>query len=422
MAIEDRHAGALRNTPLRSAEFRAIIGVSLFIMFGFGLIVPTLPLFAKRFGVGEAGVGLLLTVFSAMRLAGDFFAGGLIDRYGERAMTGLGAAIVGVSSVASGAAPNFPALVLLRGAGGVGSALFLGGLMAYLIGMVSPHERGRAMGAFQAVLGIGFLLGPVFGGVIGAAAGVNTPLYVYGVICLLAAPLTLRAMRSARIPSTALSEAPELPEDAAPPPAVRAWQRIKPLFRDSAYRAALAGSATIFLAVGAMQTLVPGMWRDVLDQPSGTVGLPFTVSAVAGLVVLWHAGSVSDRRGRKFALVPSLAVLAMATGALGYAGSAGVLVALIAVAGIASGYTRPGPSAMVGDVAPPESRGVAVAGYRTAGDVGAFIGPILAGVLAERAGFEAAFLVVGGFIALSFVLAVAARETAPHRTPVPART
>ena len=74
MALGNLRSRAIENSPLKSAEFRAVIGVSLLIMFGFGLIVPTLPLFAKRFGVGEAGVGLLLTVFAATRLAADFVA------------------------------------------------------------------------------------------------------------------------------------------------------------------------------------------------------------------------------------------------------------------------------------------------------------------------------------------------------------
>lgn len=420
MALGDLRARAIGKTPLASAEFRAIIGVSLFIMFGFGMIIPTLPLFAKKFGVGEAGIGLILTVFSATRLVGDFFAGGLIDRYGERAMTALGAVIVGVSSVAAGAAPNYPSLVILRGAGGVGSALFLGGLMAYLIGTVSPEERGRAMGAFQTVLGVGFILGPVVGGAIGAVAGVNTPLYVYGGICLAAAPLTLRAMRAARVPAAALSEAPDLTEDVPPPPTAPAWQRLRPLLRDSAYRAALAGTAIIFLMTGALQTLVPGIWNESLGMSKGSVGVPFTVTSVASLLVMWHAGAVSDRRGRKFAFVPALAVLAVVTGAIGYASSAGALVLLMGFGGIASAYTRPGPSAMVGDVAPAESRGVAVAGYRTAGDLGAFVGPVLAGVLAEQVSARAAFLVVAACVAAAFALATGARETAPSRRAEPA--
>lgn len=415
MALGNLRSRAIERSPLKSAEFRAVIGVSLFIMFGFGLIVPTLPLFAKRFGVGEAGVGLLLTVFAATRLAADFVAGNLIDRHGERTMAAIGAAIVGLSSIGAGAAPNYPALVVLRGLGGVGSAFFLGALMAHLIGMVSAAERGRAMSVFQAVLGIGFLLGPVFGGLLADWTDLRTPLFVYGAICLACAPLVLRVMSRVAVPPDALAEAPELEHEHVPGPSVRAWTRLRPLFSDSAYRAALIGSAAGFYVTGGLQTLVPGFWVDVLGREQGGVGLPFTVLSLASLVVIWHAGSVSDRLGRKVTMVPALAVTAAACAVLGTIRSAGILMLLMAVLGVAGGYSRPGPTSIVGDVAPPDARGVAVAGYRTAGDVGALVGPIIVGVVAENLGYGPAFVAVAAMAVLAFAAAVLARETAPSR-------
>jgi len=415
MALGNLRSRAIERSPLKSAEFRAVIGVSLFIMFGFGLIVPTLPLFAKRFGVGEAGVGLLLTVFAATRLAADFVAGSLIDRYGERTMAAIGAAIVGLSSIGAGAAPSYPALVVLRGLGGVGSAFFLGALMAHLIGMVSAEERGRAMSVFQAVLGVGFLLGPVFGGLLAEWSDLRTPLFVYGAICLACAPLVLRVMSRVAVPPDALADAPELAAEPVPGPSVRAWTRLRPLFSDSAYRAALIGSAAGFYVTGGLQTLVPGFWVDVLGREQGGVGLPFTVLSLASLIVIWHAGSVSDRLGRKVTMVPALAATAVACAVLGTIRSAIMLMFLMAVLGFAGGYSRPGPTAIVGDVAPPDARGVAVAGYRTAGDIGALIGPIVVGLVAEHLGYGPAFIAVAAMAVVAFVAAVLSRETAPSR-------
>ena len=392
------------------------MGVTLVIMFGFGLIVPTLPLFAKRFGVAEAGIGLVLTVFAATRLAADFVAGSLIDRFGERTMVAAGAAIVGLSSIGAGAAPNFPALVALRGAGGVGSAFFLGGLTAHIIGTVRAAERGRATSVFQATIGIGLLLGPLAGGLLAAQAGLRAPLFIYGAICILAAPVAVRVMSSARVPSSALAEAPVL-NDPVPAPAAPAWARIKPLFHDSAYRAALVGSAAGFYVSGGLQTLIPGFWEDEkgLHLSRSSVGVPFTVLALASLAVVWHAGTLSDRRGRRFALIPALAVTGAAAAIMGYVDSGAKLIVLVGVLGIASGYARPGPTSIVADVASPEQRGVAVAGYRTAGDVGALVGPIVVGVIAQYLGYGPAFVALGAFAIVAAVVVLLARETAPAR-------
>jgi MFS family permease len=415
MASSDFRAHEIEQTTLASTEFRAVMGVTLVIMFGFGLIVPTLPLFARRFGVGEAGIGLVLTVFAATRLAADFFAGSLIDRFGERTMVAVGAVIVGISSVGAGAAPNFPALVILRGAGGIGSAFFLGGLTAHIIGTISAEQRGRAMSVFQATIGIGLLLGPLAGGLLAAAAGLRAPLFLYGAICIVAAPVVVRVMSSAHTPSSALADAPVL-DDPVPAPAAPAWERLKPLFGDSAYRAALIGSAAGFYVSGGIQTLIPGFWEDVLHRSTGSVGLPFTVLALTSLAVVWHAGSLSDRRGRKFALVPALAATGILAAVMGSVTSALALLVFIALLGVASGYARPGPTSIVADVASPEQRAVAVAGYRTAADVGALVGPIVVGVVAQYLGYGPAFIAVGSLALVAAVVTLLARETAPRRT------
>ena len=100
----ERSALARDYISIRSGEFRAVIGATVFIMLGFGLIVPALPQFAKNLGVGDAGVSVILFGFALTRLGGDFFVASLIERFGERTITVTGAGIVGVSSLAAGAA------------------------------------------------------------------------------------------------------------------------------------------------------------------------------------------------------------------------------------------------------------------------------------------------------------------------------
>lgn len=406
---------------LRSGRFRAVISMALLIMVGFGIIIPALPVFAKKFGVGEAGVGVVIFAFSLTRLIGDLFAGSLIERFGERIMTAIGAAIVGLSSIAAGLATSYVQLVVLRGLGGFGSAFFLGGLFAYLIGVTPAEQRGRATSIFQASFGIGFLVGPPIGGILLAITGANVPFHVYGAVCLVCVPLCLRALGGERTPEAAradvgLAEGSAFIEEAPAAPHAPAWHRLKPLLRDPAYRAALAASALMFLIGQAQFTLVPDFWRGPLGQTKAGSGLPFAVSALFGLAVAWHAGALTDRRGRKATLIPALAITAIGTVAMGFGTSALVFIALMAVTGAAQGYIRPGPSAMVGDVSSNETRAIAVSGYRIAGDAGALIGPLVAGSLAQYVSFRMAFVAVGGFAAIALLFALAAQETLPPRS------
>jgi MFS family permease len=155
------------------------------------------------------------------------------------------------------------------------------------------------------------------------------------------------------------------------------------------------------------------LWVKHLHSSQGSTGLPLTVLGVAAAIVIWHAGSLSDRRGRKFTLVPALLASAVTLVLLGYASTRWEVLALMAVLGVASAYSRPGSTSIVGDVATDEQRAVAVSGYRTAGDIGALLSPIVAGVIAETFGYRWAFSAVAAFVFLAFLTATAARETVP---------
>ena len=401
----------LEGSFLRSGSFRALISASLLIMTGFGLLIPALPLIVKDFGRGEAAIGLVITAFALTRLGGSIVTGALIDRFGERALVSTGVVIVGVSSIAAAAAQNYPAFVALRAAGGVGSALFLGALMAYLVGAVPDDQRGRAMSVFQAAVGIGLLIGPVIGGVLIHYTTPAVPLYAYGAVCIVSLPLVWRAI-SRRIPAQALERAPAI-GDAVPAPRGPAWGRIRPLLRNRTYRAAIAVSGLGFFVTGALWTLVPSIWTERLDQTKATSGIPFAVMATAALVVVWHAGALSDRKGRRFAVIPAVAVTALASLAIGFAGSSFVMIAAMGALGLASGYMRPGPTAMVADVSSLPERGVAVGGYRIAQDVGSLVGPITAGWLAETAGFASGLVLCAAMAGVVFVMMLLAEETAP---------
>lgn len=401
---------------LASTQFRAIVATALIVMLGFGLIIPALPLFAKEFGVGEAGVGVLVMAFAATRLLGNVGTSPLIRRLGERRISSLGLVIVGLSSIAAGLAQSFVQLVVLRALGGIGSAFFFGGIMAHLVATIPSDARGRSMGFFQGSISIGLLIGPAVGGLLIAVSGERTPLFVYGAMCLLCAPLIERALHPNLAVKADMPLEPETDAGVSEPmalPALPPKASIRPLLKDRAYVAALACGGVAFLHTAALSTLMPLFWRDQLHLSKGSVGLPFTIGALTSLLVLYHAGILSDRRGRRFTLLPSLAVLAVSFGTLGFAGSGAVVLGLMAINGFAVGYMRPNPSSMVADIASNDQRAIAVAGYRISNDVGALFGPLIAGTVAEFAGFRAAFLTIAAITVVVLALAATARETNP---------
>src|ERR1700745_2832536 len=140
-------------------EVAILTAVAFTVALGFGIVAPAIPLFACKFGVSVAAAASVISVFALMRVVGALPAGRLVDRFGEPGVMAAGITVVAVSSILAGFSPSFVELLVLRGSGGVGSAMFSISAQALLLGTVPGDQRGRASGLFSG----GFLLGGVRG-------------------------------------------------------------------------------------------------------------------------------------------------------------------------------------------------------------------------------------------------------------------
>ena len=401
-------------TPFRDVAalpaVRVAAGTTLVIMLGYGLIVPVLPLFALSFGVGRAAVGIMVTTFGAARLVFDLVGGPLVDRFGERRTATAGALIVAVSSALSALSPSFVALVGFRAIGGAGSAILFAAMMNWLVRTVPAARMARAMSLFYASFLLGTVLGQPVGGVIGEHLGLAAPLWFYAAACALAAVLILRRVTDTGGTAHPGAAGEELMSEAEGP-LPSAWGRIRGLMSGRAFLVALAANAVLFWTLaGVRMTLVPLFAKEDLGLSESGIGATLGVAAVAQFLVMWKAGSLADERGRKVVLLPALAGLAVTTALVGMAGGAVGLGLVMAALGLATGFAGVAPGAIVADVAPRRS-GTAIGLYRFAGDVGFVLGPLVAGVTAQAAGFAAAFLALAIPPALILLLALGTPET-----------
>jgi MFS family permease len=136
--------------------------------------------------------------------------------------------------------------------------------------------------------------------------------------------------------------------------------------------------------------------------------------------VLFPAGSVADRRGRKHVLVPGLA--AMIVGIPLFAlvsGLAGFLIGL-AFVGVLTGLSGVVPAAMLSDVVPPDASGIATGVFRFTSDLALTLGPLAAGLTAQIFGLRWAIALSVVPAVPALISAVLAPETrrAPAAEPV----
>ena len=151
-------------------------------------------------------------------------------------------------------------------------------------------------------------------------------------------------------------------------------------------------------------------------------GIALSVFAAGNAITLVTAGRLADKRGRRPPMLVGLAVSASATAVLGLIPTMPLFLAVSLVAGLGSGLLNPPLSAAVADIVGAERRGGTVlAGFQMASDVGAILGPLVAGAVAQGFGYGAAFGLTGLVAALALALWLRAPETLPARVLEPGR-
>jgi MFS family permease len=379
--------------------------VAFCVALGFGIVVPAVPLFALEFGVGTTAAGAVVSAFALMRLLSGLAGGRLVDRVGERVALLVGLGVVAVSSVLAGLAVSFPQLLVMRGIGGVGSAVFTIAATSLLLRVASAAQRGQTQSVYRGGFLLGGIIGPAFGGAV-LGISIRAPFFLYAFTLALAmlAAATLLPKHVGEQDTQVVLGVGE--DDGLPDGVVPETPRtpLRTALRSPAYQAALAGNfATGFSVLGVRSTVVPLLVVQDLDLGPGWIGAAFTLAAFVQGVLLLPAGRAVDQVGRRPTLVlgglltsASLVGLALADGPLGLMLAMTVFAAGAALLGVA-------PAAIVGDVVEGKG-GTAVAVWQMASDLGSVLGPLAAGLLIDRASFEAALVVSASVVLVCALL------------------
>ena len=153
-----------------------------FVMLGFGIIIPNLAYYAEDIGATPTEIAVLMSIYSGMQLLFAPLWGRLSDKHGRKPAILFGLFGNAVALVAFGLAKSYVWLFIARGAAGVASAAVLPAVMAYVADVTTEEERGSGMGLMGAAMGLGFILGPALGGIMGRH---DLPFFVAGGLSLL---------------------------------------------------------------------------------------------------------------------------------------------------------------------------------------------------------------------------------------------
>jgi MFS family permease len=379
-----------------------LTAVAFAVAIGFGVVAPAIPLFAKQFDVSNTAAGAVISAFAFMRLVSALGSGRLVDRIGERVVLATGIAIVAVSSALAGLAQSYIQLLLLRGIGGIGSAMFTVSAISLLLRVVDADQRGRATGMWQSGFLLGAIAGPAIGGPL-TDISLRAPFFVYAI--------TLAGAGS--IGMLFLTHTPLHDKEVAAPQVERT--KLGSALRVSGYRAALLTNLGNGWALfGVRSSLIPLFVTEGLGASATWTGIGFFVSAATQGVLLLPAGRLADRVGRRPAMILGSSLATVSMGMLAAFESLGLFVVAMAIFGCGAAFLSVAPSAAVGDVVTGRG-GTVVAAFQMTADLGAVAGPLVAGWLADEYSFGAAFAATAVVLSVGLVAAIGSRETR-HRT------
>lgn len=368
------------------------------VAIGFGILAPAVPIFARDFGVGRTAAALVVSMFAAARMASALGVGKLIDITGPRQVLAAGLVIVAVSSGVAGLSQTYGQLLVLRGAGGVGSAMFTVAANSLMAQAIPSAVRGRAMSLWSGAFLFGGVLGPVIGAPL-LTIGLRAPFFFYAATLTVAAIVAVVALP--RVPRRTRADRVADKSEGDPREGIAEAYRL-PQFR-VALVADLAGSWTQSVRIAIVPLFVTEMLL-LGDQWSG-YGLAIAAAANAALLIPF--GRWSDTRGRLGIVAIGGVASALAMGLLATPAALWVFVVAMAISGIGSAAQAVGPAAILGDVANGR-RGSVIATYQMVGDVGSLVGPLAAGLLVDLGGYGWGFGVTAALSAVSAAIAITA--------------
>ncbi len=348
-------------------------------MFGLTLIgylrLPLLPSIGRDLDVSAFGLSALAGSFGLGRVLVDLPAGRATDRHSVGRMMATAAAVVAAGAFVMSAAPHVAVVLVGAALLGIGSSWAAAGAVAFFAS-APKASRGTSVSMYGGALLVAQAVGPMVAGFAALILSWRAVLFGGGLAALAGVGLALQM----RYVSPAGREATRTsPTAETPAPRYVLWLTY--------------ALPAVQFGIGAavIQTLIPIVGEDDLGFSTGTVGLALGIGGGIRLVAALTAGVMSDRVGRRAALLPGLAiqlagliVFAVGTGAVAWWAS----ILLLTLGSIAANVG----GTIIADLSEGGPLGRRLGRYRLIGDLSLMISPIVTGWLFDRYGLRVAML------------------------------
>jgi MFS family permease len=358
-----------QNGNIFTTNFSVLFVVVFLLFFTLDFYIPVLPFYVLHIGGGETSVGMLMGLFTFCSVILRPFQGRDLNRRGRKRLLITGVSLYALAGLGLLLLPSLPFLFLFRAVQGFGWGAFLLAFNTLTLDLAPPGKSGAAVGLMGIAPPFSLAVAPLLGEHCRIASGSN-----YFLLFSIVAVVALISL----LLSAVLREPRREPVEGHVPALLS--------------RRVFFPSLIIFFMtfnLGSILTFLPllGEARDI-----HAVGTFFTVFALTTVFSRPLAGRLSDYLGRPKVFLPGLIIAAAAMVMIALAVNAQQLLLSAFVLGIGFGSAHSSVMAMAADRLPVVERGVGMATFTSAFDLGIVAGSVALGVLLNWFDFTALFI------------------------------
>jgi multidrug resistance protein len=368
-----------------------MLAISLSILqIGFGFVTPVFPVYITDLGMGGIELGALAASFALTRilLAGPL--GGLSDRIGRKKVLVYSLLGFALSNMMYALAQDAVVMIIARAIEGAVSAGFFPAANAFVSDMTTPKNRGTAMGYLSTGNMVGFVVGPVVGGVLAEFLGIRLPFVIAALVSLLTMVILYILVQEPIKKTT---------EDGRRHPKVSFKEILS-----QAYVAYGALGVAMFANMFAIGVLEVAFMLDAVARFG--IG-PLEIGGFFGVIGIFMIignigfGKLSDIKGRKWLIV--IGAIIGTISMLMFATATDTSAFYLAGAVLSLGMSMRGPAiqAMIADLTNPQAFGSVMGLFGAISNSAYVVSPTMSGYLFDLNGNAISSLFIAGGVSLA---------------------
>jgi multidrug resistance protein len=338
-------------------------------LLGFGLIIPILPIYSEQLGASGWMIGLIAGSYSLMQFIFAPIWGNLSDIFGRKPILMASIAINIAGYIFFANATSITLLLLSRSFSGIGSAN-ISVAQAYISDITPPEKRAKSFGLIGVAFGLGFILGPPFGGFLKEYYGIAALGYTASTLSLINFLFVFFMLEES------FTNRPESSFKIINP-----FQGIIDGFRMPIVSEIMTITIVYITAFSMMHVTASLLWENQYDKSEAEIGYIFAFIGLAVVIVQGSlVGPATKRYGEKNLLRWGCIFMAFGLASMPFVPISFffplMFISLMLIA-LGNGFATPSINSLLSQAVEPQVQGKYMGINQSLGSLGRVIGPII---------------------------------------------